>query len=74
MADGGTDPDELEPFVERVRELSDGTLRIKLHDSWRAGQATWETGVVHDVQAGRADLGWAAPRAWDTVGSSRSGR
>ena len=68
MADGGTDPGELEPFVERVRELSGGTLRIKLHDSWRAGQTTWETGVIHDVQAGRADLGWAAPRAWDTVG------
>ena len=67
MADGGTDPDELEAFVQRVRELSGGTLRIKLHDSWRAGQTTWETGVIHDVQADKADLGWAAPR-WDTVG------
>jgi TRAP-type C4-dicarboxylate transport system substrate-binding protein len=68
MADGGTDPDELEPFVERVRELSNGSLRIKLHDSWRAGQTTWETGLIRDVRADRADLGWAAPRAWDTVG------
>jgi TRAP-type C4-dicarboxylate transport system substrate-binding protein len=68
MADGGTDPDELEAFVKRVRDLSNGTLRIKLRDSWRAGQTTWETGVIRDVQAGKADLGWAAPRAWDTVG------
>src|SRR6476646_2398682 len=61
MADGGTDPSELEPFVRRVRELSGGTLRIRLRDSWRAGQTTWETGVIRDVQARQADLGWAAP-------------
>jgi TRAP-type C4-dicarboxylate transport system substrate-binding protein len=68
MADGGTDPGELEAFVKRARDLSGDTLRIKLRDSWRAGQTTWETGVIRDAQAGKADLGWAAPRAWDTVG------
>lgn len=68
MANGGTDPDELLGFVERVHELTGGTLQIDLHSSWRAGQTSWETGVIHDVQAGKADLGWAAPRAWDTVG------
>jgi TRAP-type transport system periplasmic protein len=59
---------ELDGFVSEVARLSGGTIRIQVQNSWRAGQAKYETGLINDVRAGKADLGWAASRAWDSVG------
>jgi TRAP-type C4-dicarboxylate transport system substrate-binding protein len=53
-------------FVERVDELSDGRLTIKVESPWRGGNK--ETRVIRDVAAGQADLGWAGTRAFDLVG------
>ena len=39
-------------------------------NKWRWGQPAFEEGIIRDVQAGKADLGWAATRAWDSVGVS----
>ena len=64
--DGGSD--ELDGFVSEVARLSGGTIRIQVQNSWRAGQAKYETGLINDVRAGKADLGWAGSRAWDSVG------
>jgi TRAP-type transport system periplasmic protein len=68
MASAGGDPVELEGFVKEVARLSGGTVRIEVKNRWRLGQVDYENGLINDVRAGRADLGWAGSRAWDSVG------
>jgi TRAP-type C4-dicarboxylate transport system substrate-binding protein len=68
MANAAGDSSEFAPFVSEVARLSGGTIRIQVQNKWRAGQAKYETGLINDVRAGKADLGWAASRAWDSVG------
>jgi TRAP-type C4-dicarboxylate transport system substrate-binding protein len=68
MADGNGGPGELEPFAAAARRLSGGTLRIEFKSAWRAGTSGYETGLIGDVKAGKADLGWAGSRAFDSVG------
>jgi len=68
MANGNGDDAELDPFASAVSQMSNGTLRIVFHNHWRTGSPGYETGVIHDVAAGKADLGWAGSRAFDSVG------
>ncbi len=61
-----SEPHVLE-FIEKVEALSDGNIIIE--PVWDAGQGTFfgfETGVIQLVTAGKAELGLAASRAWDT--------
>jgi TRAP-type C4-dicarboxylate transport system substrate-binding protein len=58
----------IEYFVKRVVERSDGALRVKVVKGWGDGQPDAEQRVVHDVGAGRADLGWVGTRVFDTLG------
>ncbi|HET8821159.1 MAG TPA: TRAP transporter substrate-binding protein DctP [Thermoleophilaceae bacterium] len=67
LANGNDDPRNLEPFAKEVERLSEGTLRIEFKNSWRAGDPDYETGVIRDVRAGKAELGWAGSRAFDDV-------
>jgi len=55
-------------FAGKVADLSHGTMRIKVKNGWRLGQTAYENGVIRDVRAGKADLGVAGSRAWDSVG------
>ena len=59
---------ELEPFAHAVEKRSDGTLTIRFKNFWRRGQADAEPNLIRDVEAGKADLGWASPRSFDDVG------
>jgi TRAP-type C4-dicarboxylate transport system substrate-binding protein len=68
MANATGDSGELDGFVSEVARLSGGTIRIQVQNRWRAGQVKYETGLIKDVRAGKADLGWAGSRAWDSVG------
>jgi TRAP-type transport system periplasmic protein len=68
MANPGGGSLELDGFVREVARLSGGMVRIQVQNSWRLGQARNETGLIKDVRAGKADLGWAGSRAWDSVG------
>jgi TRAP-type transport system periplasmic protein len=68
MANGNGSPIELEPFAAAVARLSGGTVRIQFKNDWRKGARSYETGVIGDVKAGKADLGWAGSRAFDSVG------
>jgi TRAP-type C4-dicarboxylate transport system substrate-binding protein len=68
LANGNGDARALEPFAAAVARLSGGTLRIAIKSRWRYGAPGFETGVIRDVRAGKADLGWAATRAFDDVG------
>jgi TRAP-type C4-dicarboxylate transport system substrate-binding protein len=53
-------------FIDRVKQLSGGTVTIKVESPWRGGGD--ERRVITDVAAGHADLGWSGTRALDTVG------
>lgn len=59
-------------FVNRVRQVSRGSLRIDVESDWGVPQGTPQPGfeqrVVRDVAAGRADLGWVGTRTFDTLG------
>ena len=62
------DPEEVQGFSAEVKRLSGGTIRIDVTSGWRSGQAAFENGLIRDVRAGKADLGVAGTRAWDSVG------
>jgi TRAP-type C4-dicarboxylate transport system substrate-binding protein len=70
LANGNGDNVELQPFADAVRQRSAGSLRIDFKNGWREGARDYEAGVIHDVSAGKADLGWAGTRAFDDVGVS----
>jgi TRAP-type C4-dicarboxylate transport system substrate-binding protein len=59
---------ELDGFISRVSRLSGGTMQIDGKYRWRFGQVNYETGLIGDVRAGKADLGVVGSRAWDSVG------
>jgi TRAP-type C4-dicarboxylate transport system substrate-binding protein len=64
-------PEELQPFAGEVARLSGGKMRVEFRDRWLGWP--WrrpESAVIHDVAAGKADLGWVGSRAWDDVGVS----
>jgi TRAP-type C4-dicarboxylate transport system substrate-binding protein len=64
----GVNSDELDAFTMDVARLSRGTLKLDVDSRWRRGQNMFETGLIRDVQAGKADLGVVGSRAWDFVG------
>src|SRR4051812_27249207 len=68
MANGNGLPLELEAFAAAGARLSNNTVRIKFKNNWRQGSPSYETEVIGDVRAGKADLGWAGSRAFDSVG------
>jgi TRAP-type C4-dicarboxylate transport system substrate-binding protein len=68
LADPFGDTQELDGFAMEVNRLSGGTMRIDVKIGWRYGQVTYENGLIGDVRAGKADLGVAGSRAWDSVG------
>lgn len=62
------DSTELDGFAGEVRRLSAGTMQIDIKSRWRFGQVTYETGLIGDIRAGKAELGVVGSRAWDSVG------
>ena len=68
LADSQADSTELDGFAGEVQRLSAGAMRIDIKIRWRFGQVQYENGLIEDVRAGRADLGVAGSRAWDSVG------
>jgi len=68
MANALTDSDQLDTFVREVSALTGGTVRIEVRSHWRPGQVGYESGLIADVRAGKADLGAASSRAFDSAG------
>ena len=68
LADGEADTSNAQPFADAVRNLSHGTLQIKIEGDWRPTDPNYETGLIKDVRTGKAQLGITASRAFDTVG------
>ena len=57
LADGEIDIANAQPFANAVQHLSHGTLQIKIEGNWRPSDPNYETGLIKDVQAGKAQLG-----------------
>jgi TRAP-type transport system periplasmic protein len=55
-------------FAAAVKELSGGSMRIKLVPARRSLEVMFEKGVVDDVRTGKAQLGIVGVRVWDTIG------
>ena len=62
------DSGDLEGFAGQVRRLSAGAVRIRIESRWRQHQVNFETGLIGDLQAGKADLGAVGAEAWALVG------
>jgi TRAP-type C4-dicarboxylate transport system substrate-binding protein len=70
LANPLSDSAEVDGFVSEVSHLSGGAIKIVVKSRWRYGQVAYETGVINDVRARKADLGVAGSRAFDSVGVS----
>ena len=71
LANDSSDISGAQPFATAVRELSHGTLQIKIEvPSARLRDLNSETPLIRDVQAGRAQVGITGTQAFDTVGVS----
>ena len=58
----------VEYFAQRVREISDGDLRIEPANDWGNAAPDAEQQVVRDVSSGEVELGWVGTRAFDRLG------
>ena len=68
MASPLTTAVELAGFVNEVAALTGGSVRIDVKSDWRNDQVDYEARLIADVKAGKADLGVASARAFDSVG------
>lgn len=62
------DSGDLDGFAGQVQRLSAGAMRIDIESRWRLHQVGFETGLISDVEAGKADLGVAGDGAWALLG------
>jgi len=65
-----SDNPPVDYFVRRVAQLSNGALRVRTFNQWGDFAPDSEARVVRGVAAGKADLGWAGSRVFDTLGVS----
>src|SRR5215207_10642898 len=69
MANVNGELGELEVFDEAVRRVSGGRLRIRWLNEYGGGRdGNAEVNLIRDVNAGKADLGWAGTRVFDELG------
>jgi len=61
-------PPQITAWANEVDQLSKGALKIKFARDVRAGQQTFEAGMIADVSAGTFDMAWVGARAFDRVG------
>jgi TRAP-type transport system periplasmic protein len=74
LANVNSEPEVLEVFAGKVKDISSGTLRIRFQNNWGQGRrGNAEVNLIRDVKAGKADLGWAGSRAFDLVGDRAFG-
>ena len=59
------DPGEAGVFAEQVGRESGGRLRVDVVPSPYLDRTDFEAAAIADVRAGKYDLGWAAPRAFE---------
>jgi TRAP-type transport system periplasmic protein len=60
--------EEVQPFIDKLVELSKGALRLEGQQKWGRGSTTSDTDAIRAVQAGKADLAIVSVRAWHDLG------
>ena len=68
MADADNTSAEIDTFVEAVSAASAGAIEITVSHGWRQREPNYEVDLIKDVADGKADLGVAAARAFDSIG------
>jgi TRAP-type C4-dicarboxylate transport system substrate-binding protein len=68
LADGDTNFTAAQVFADAVHEQSHGALKIRIEDSWRPNDRYYQSDLIKDVRAGKAQLGMTVSWAFDTVG------
>ena len=68
LADTTLGAAELDAFASAVEKRSGRRLRIDIKHEWQATGPDYETKVIDDVKAGKADLAWAGSRIWSSLG------
>jgi TRAP-type C4-dicarboxylate transport system substrate-binding protein len=59
---------EAPEWVDAVKRLSNGSLRIEVKNSWRGSEVDYEKHTIADVRSGKVDLATIPARAYDTLG------
>ncbi len=74
LANMDTDPTNLDTpaFIEAVKRLSGGSIRIEQEHGWNADEPIEdvEERTIEDVRTGEADLAAIPARAWDLAGAT----
>jgi TRAP-type C4-dicarboxylate transport system substrate-binding protein len=68
MADANNTSAEIDNFVDAVKAASAGAIEITVTHGWRQGEPNYEVDLIKDVADGKADLGVAGARAFDSIG------
>ncbi|WP_457113141.1 TRAP transporter substrate-binding protein [Marmoricola sp. URHA0025 HA25] len=63
-------PAQLTAWIKAVQDLSHGSIRIELKNSWHAGEANNEVQTIRDIEQGKVDMAWVGARAMDRVGAT----
>ena len=64
----GAPPPQLAFFADRLAEMSHGRLSVTFRLDYGGYRPDAEVQVVRDIGSGVVDMGWAATRAFDTLG------
>jgi TRAP-type C4-dicarboxylate transport system substrate-binding protein len=59
---------DMQPYTDRVAQLSGGAVRLTGDEKWGLASATAETDAIRAVRVGQADLAIVPTRAWHEVG------
>lgn len=68
LAEADNTSAEIDTFVETVKAESAGAIEITVSHGWRQREPNYEVDLIKDVADGKADLGVAAARAFDSIG------
>ena len=68
FASGLSQVPAVQYFVDRVEELSGGSLRVSVDGEWGGFTVDVEQHVVRAVAAGEIELAWVGTRVFDTLG------
>jgi TRAP-type C4-dicarboxylate transport system substrate-binding protein len=68
LANGDRGGRDLGPFIDAVRQLSHGSLEIRVRDNAHMRDTGYEQEIAQDVRSGRVAMGKVGARAWDLLG------
>jgi TRAP-type C4-dicarboxylate transport system substrate-binding protein len=68
LAEGDTNFTAAQVFADDVHTQSHGALKIRIEDSWRPNDRYYQSDLIKDVQAGKAQLGMTVSWGFDRFG------